>query len=276
MIQVVLVGGDGRMGRAIQRAAEASEDVQVVARVGRARAERLGVSGARRESSGYQAQDATPSDSLADLVQPGHVVVEFSTPEGFRRAVAACRERGVPLVSGTTGLSDSDEAELGGLSKRVAVLRASNFSLGMLALRRAMEAALAGLPGHWEIEIVERHHRGKADSPSGSALALARVAAAARGWSEPPLVHGRQGRRGPRPEREIGMHAVRGGTWVGDHTVLLAGDGESLELRHVAQDRGPFAHGALAAARFVSTAAPGRYDLSNILTASGRDGGRNR
>ena len=183
MLRIVLVGADGRMGRAIQRAAEASEDVAIAARVGRARAERLGVSGAREETPGYQPRNTTQDDSLVDLVQPGQVVVEFSSPEGFRRAVVACRERGVPLVSGTTGLSRADEAELVELSKRVAVLRASNFSLGMLALRRALEAALTGLSSHWEIEIVERHHRGKLDSPSGTALSLAQLAATCRGWA---------------------------------------------------------------------------------------------
>jgi 4-hydroxy-tetrahydrodipicolinate reductase len=176
-----------------------------------------------------------------------------------------CAERGASLVSGTTGLSREDEASLSQAAQKVAVLRAANFSLGVAALRRALEAALRALPAGWDIEIVERHHRQKADSPSGTALALADIALAARGLERGALRHGREGRVGVRPAEEIGMHAVRGGSWVGDHAVLLAGAGEWLELRHVAQDRTAFAYGALAAATFVADAAPGLYTLDHVL-----------
>ena len=145
------------------------------------------------------------------------------------------------------------------------MLRASNFSMGVVAPRRALEAALVLLPPNWDLEIVERHHRAKADSPSGTALSLARTAGERRGAASGALRHGREGRVGPRPPGEIGMHAVRGGSWVGDHTLLLAGEGEWLELRHVAQDRSAFAHGALAAARFVAGAKPGLYTLDDVL-----------
>jgi len=117
----------------------------------------------------------------------------------------------------------------------------------------------------------ERHHRRKADSPSGTALALVADVAARRGTEGAVPLFGRgQGRTGPRPAGEIGMHSVRGGTWVGEHTVLLAGEGEWLELRHVAQDRQAFAHGALAAARFVAAAGPGFYGLEDVLAAGNR------
>jgi len=128
-----------------------------------------------------------------------------------------------------------------------------------------LRSALERLPAGWDIEIVERHHRGKVDSPSGTALALAKEAMAMRGLSESSLRQGRSGRLGTRPANEIGVHAVRGGTWAGDHEVLLAGDGEWLELRHVAQDRGAFAHGAIAAARFAASAGPGLYNLEDVL-----------
>src|SRR5262249_44375133 len=143
--------------------------------------------------------------------------------------------------------------------RSVAVLRASNFSLGVQALRVAVRAALAAAPETWDVEIVERHHRMKRDSPSGTALALAGDVRTARGLPPAALRYGREGEVGARPAAEVGVHAVRGGTWVGDHQVLLAGEGEWLELRHVAQDRAAFAQGALAAARFVATAEPGWY-----------------
>ena len=257
------------MGRAIERAAEGVSDLAIVARVDEDGAERLAEAGAKGASAGYERM---PGASLKDAARAGDVVVEFSTPEGFRAVAAHCREARLPLVSGTTGLSPDDDRLLEALAAAAPVLRASNFSLGVIALRRALGAALASLPAGWDIEIVERHHRGKADSPSGTALALARDATRARGWGDDVLRHGREGRPGPRAEREIGMHSVRGGSWVGDHAVLLAGPGESLELRHTADDRLAFAHGALAAARFVATAKPGRYALEDVLSPPGRAG----
>ena len=267
MISIVLVGASGRMGQAIERAAGDAPDLTVVARVDEHGAFRAEAVGAKHGVAGYE---SVPAARLADVAHPGDVMVEFSTPEGFRVAAEVCRSLRLPLVSGTTGLTAEDERLIGSLAASAPVLRASNFSLGVLALRRALGAALASLPDAWDIEIVERHHRGKVDSPSGTALTLARDAAGARGWGEDVLRHGRQGRSGPRPQREIGVHAVRGGGWVGDHAVLLAGPGESLELRHVADDRLAFAHGALAAARFAAAAKPGRYALEDVLPATVR------
>jgi len=265
MISVVLVGAGGRMGRAIERAAESADDLVIAGRVDEGLAERLSEPGSGGPAAGYGAGGEAAPGGWNGVVRPGDVVVEFSSPEGLRRAAAVCRERRVPLVSGTTGVTSGEEAALDALAEVAPVLRAANFSLGLLALRRAVSAALRGLPDDWDIEIVERHHRAKVDSPSGTALALARDAAQARGWDDGVVRHGRSGRVGPRPGREIGVHSVRGGTWVGDHAVLVAGQGESLELRHVAEDRAAFAHGALAAARFVAHARPGRYGLEDLL-----------
>ena len=255
MIPLVLVGAAGRMGRAVEQAALAAGDFEIRGRVD------------RREN--FPAADGVWSDDPAAFLVEGVVAVEFSSPAGCRAAAEACAARGVPLVSGTTGLSADEEAAVRAAGGRVAVLRATNFSLGVLALRRAVAAALAAVPESWDIEIVERHHRAKADSPSGTALTLAGEAAAARGVSPEGLRFGRHGRVGARPAGEIGVHAVRGGSWTGDHEVLLAGDGEWLELRHVAQDRAAFAHGVLAAARFVARATPGLYTLDHLL-ARGR------
>jgi len=193
------------------------------------------------------------------------VVVDFSSADGARVAAAVCAAKGAALVTGSTGLSEADGTLLREAARKVAVLRASNFSLGIAALRVALRAAVAAVPASWDVEIVERHHRLKKDSPSGTALTLAADVRAARGGSEQAIRNGRSGLVGPRPSAELGLHAVRGGTWVGDHQVLLAGDGEWLELRHVAQDRGAFAQGALAAARFLVTAVPGEYTLEDVL-----------
>lgn len=217
-------------------------------------------------AANLRATNGVWTSKLETLLERGDVVVEFSSPQGCREAARACAARGAALVSGTTGLLAEDEAALRDAAKTIAVVRASNFSLGVAALRRALSAALRGLAG-WDIEIVERHHRGKADSPSGTALTLANDAAAARGLTaERVLRFGRHGRVGPRSADEIGVHAIRGGTWIGDHSVLVAGEGEWLELRHVAQDRLAFAHGALAAARFAAgRKEAGLYNIEDVL-----------
>lgn len=256
MIPLVLVGAAGRMGRAVEQAALAAGDFSIKGKVDTA--------------ANFPSSDGVWSEDVARFVARGDVVIEFSSPAGCRAAAQVCGERGAALVSGTTGLGEADEQALRDAAERTPILRAANFSLGVLALRRALGAALAALPGEWDIEIVERHHRLKVDSPSGTALALANEAAGLRGLAADSFRFGRQGRTGRRPAAEIGVHSVRGGSWVGDHEVLLAGEGEWLELRHVAQDRSAFASGVLAAARFVARTAPGLYTLEDLLSAPGR------
>ncbi len=246
MIPIVLVGAAGRMGRALEQAAAGSPDLEIRARVDRA----------HPMGTGWAADPA-------DVLRAGDVAVEFTGPEGCARTAALCAERGAALVSGSTGLDEAQERAVREAAARVAVVRAANFSLGVAALRRALAAALAGAPAGWDGEIVERHHRGKADSPSGTALALAEDVTRAREGATVRVGRAR-GRTGPRPPGEVAVHAVRGGTWVGDHEVLIAGEGEWLELRHVAQDRLAFAQGALAAARFAARARPGLYGIEDV------------
>jgi 4-hydroxy-tetrahydrodipicolinate reductase len=252
MIRVVLLGAAGRMGHAIAAAASTMSDVTIKARVDR--------------ESNFPEVGGVWTSRAADVLGAGDVVVDFSSPEGTVEAARLCAQRGAGLVTGTTGLSGSDDAAINEAARATAVLQAANFSLGIMALRHALRASLKALPGTWDVEIVERHHRGKVDSPSGTALQLAAEVVDRRGTDTASIRHGREGRVGPRPPGEIGMHAVRGGTWVGDHMVLLGGEGEWVELRHVAQDRTAFAVGALAAARFVAQAPPGRYTLEDLMS----------
>jgi 4-hydroxy-tetrahydrodipicolinate reductase len=247
VIEVVLVGAAGRMGRAVEQAAAGASDLSIRARVDRAHPVETG-----------WAADA------ADVLRAGDVVIEFGGPEACARVAALCAERGAALVAGSTGLDATQERAVLAAASRVAVVRAANFSLGVAALRRALRAALQALPA-WDVEIVERHHRGKADSPSGTALVLADDVLRARADAGGVRVGRERGRTGPRPDGEVAVHAVRGGTWVGDHEVLLAGEGEWLELRHVVQDRAAFAHGALAAARFAARAPAGLHSLEDVL-----------
>jgi len=255
--EIVLVGAAGRMGRAVMEAMGESPDLRLKACVDRA-----------PQPGG----NAVPwGEDAAAFIARGDVVIEFGTAAAAEGAARAAAAAGAGLVSGSTGLSTAAEALLREVSARVPVVRSANFSIGILALRAALNAALAILPEGFDVEIIERHHRTKQDSPSGTALLLATDVARGRGVATPALKHGRQGSAGAaRPSGEIGIHAVRGGDWVGDHTLLLGGMGEWLELRHVAQSRRAFAEGALAAARFVARAVPGLYTLEDVMAARSR------
>jgi 4-hydroxy-tetrahydrodipicolinate reductase len=194
------------------------------------------------------------------------VIIDFSLPEGAARAARKAAEIDVPLVTGTTGLGAKERAELESAAGRVPVLEAPNFSVGVnLLFRLVREAAQALGPGY-DIEIIEAHHNQKADAPSGTALGIARVAAAALGRDmKKDLTYGRQGKPGARKPTEIGIHAVRAGDVVGEHTVIFGGRGERIEIVHRAHTRDNFAMGALRAARFLVGKPAGRYTMAQIL-----------
>jgi 4-hydroxy-tetrahydrodipicolinate reductase len=166
------------------------------------------------------------------------------------------------------GLLEDPENPAVAAAKVVAVVHAPNLSRGVALLTELAIRAARTLPD-FEIEIEERHHRDKMDSPSGTALSLAAALAGARGLGPEAYRHGREG-RGRRAPDEIGIHALRGGDWVGEHTIVLAGGGETVELRHRAESRAAFVRGALAAARFVATAPPGRYGMPDVLDRAAR------
>ena len=181
----------------------------------------------------------------------------------FRSAeyVAACADDGVAAVVGTTGFDVEQEAALDQASESVPVLKASNFSRGIAALRRAVREAVAALPD-FDVEVTETHHNGKRDAPSGTANTLLEDIDELRG--DHPRVHGREGDQ-PREDGEIGVHARRAGGVPGEHDVLLGGDHEYLSLSHTALDRGVFADGALDAAVWLSGRGAGWYDFGAVI-----------
>jgi 4-hydroxy-tetrahydrodipicolinate reductase len=196
------------------------------------------------------------------------VLIEFTTAESTADLARAAAAAGAGFVSGTTGLGPEAEAALDRAAERVAVVHAPNMSRGVALLDRLAAEAARAL-ADFDIEVEERHHRHKLDAPSGTALALVRTLARARGLTDQNIRQGRSG-RGARGGQEIAVHALRGGDWVGEHTLLFAGPGETIELRHRAESRTAFAAGALAAARFAATAAPGRYGMGEVLAAAPR------
>jgi 4-hydroxy-tetrahydrodipicolinate reductase len=201
-----------------------------------------------------------------ELLHASDVVVEFSTPAATASHAALAAEHGTPLMIGTTGLSAAETAALREAAKRIPVVWAANTSLGINLLLGLVEQAAARLGSDWDIEIMEMHHRGKADAPSGTALALGRAAAAGRGVALDAVAQrGRDGITGARKSGDIGFAALRGGDAVGDHHVIFAGAGERLELSHRATNRAIYAKGAVRAARWVIGRPPGLYGMKEVL-----------
>ncbi|MGH7326998.1 MAG: 4-hydroxy-tetrahydrodipicolinate reductase [Polyangiaceae bacterium] len=238
-IRLAVVGASGRMGEAVLRLARASTEFEVVCEIS--------------EGNDF---------SAIERAKP-HVAVDFSRPSGTRVLADIASRASIALVIGTTGLDAASDHALGEAAKKAPVLVASNMSIGAHALGVLAERA-AKMLEDFDIEIVEAHHKRKIDAPSGTALTLAQIVREARTPSA-SIVHGREGHVGARKPNEIGMHAVRGGDVVGDHTVFFFGEGERIELSHKASNRDLFARGALRAAKWVVTKSPGIYGMRDML-----------
>jgi 4-hydroxy-tetrahydrodipicolinate reductase len=238
--RIGIYGSSGRMGRAI---ADAILD-----------------------QGAQNAGGADASDDPATIAAAADVLVDFSVASALDAHLQAARAAGTPIVIGTTGLTSAQHALIDAAATEIAVLQTGNTSLGVTLLNRLVQEAAARLGPDWDIEIVEAHHRHKVDAPSGTALLLGEAAAAGRGTRLGEVrVDGRAGLVGARSEGTIGFASVRGGSVIGDHQVIFAGEGERIELSHLAQDRGIFAHGAVRAARWLAGQPAGRYRMGDVL-----------
>jgi len=194
------------------------------------------------------------------------VIIDFSSPESTSRLIETMMQRTTGIVIGTTGMDDAVKAQIERFAKIHPVVFSPNMSLGVNILFYLTEMLSSKLDTDFDIEIIEAHHRFKKDAPSGTAKKLGEIAAAARGLSyEKAIKNGRAGIVGERTKNEIGMHAIRGGDIVGDHTVLFAAPGECIELRHRAQSRATLARGAVRAAKWLSGQKPGLYSMMHVL-----------
>jgi 4-hydroxy-tetrahydrodipicolinate reductase len=258
-IPVIMHGAAGRMGRSILGLLADDPAFTVVAGVDRQ-------AGSLRDLG--IASDAPIVTALP--AQPGAVIIDFSNATVVPSVVAHAVRLGMPLAIGTTGVDPARQSELLAEARgRIPVLWAANMSLGvnlMIALAGKMAKALGQ---DYDIEIVEAHHHHKVDAPSGTALAVADSILASTGRTRADLVHGRNGHTGPRRPGEIGMHALRMGDVVGDHQVYYVSEGERIYLGHQAHTREIFAQGAVRAARFLATAAPGRWTMADVLGLDG-------
>jgi len=241
MARIGIIGAAGRMGRAIAAAIEETAEATL-------------------------AGGADEGGDLAALAAASDVLVDFSAPGALPANLAAAAEAAVPIVIGTTGLTDGDERLIDETAARVAVLQSANMSLGVNLLAHLVREAAARLGPDWDIEIVEMHHRAKVDAPSGTALLLGRAAAEGRGVELDRVSdRGRDGITGARAAGHIGFASLRGGSVAGDHQLILAGEGERIELGHRAESRAIFARGAIKAALWLTGRPPGRYAMRDVL-----------
>lgn len=240
-LKVAVAGASGRMGRMLIEAVEAAPDCTLAGTLDIGR-------------------------DIATHLADAQVLIDFTRPEGTMAHLAACRERGVKAVIGTTGFSEAQKAEIAAHAKHIALMVSPNMSVGVNVVLRLLDTAARALAEGYDIEIVEAHHRHKVDAPSGTALKMGEVVAAALGRDlKHCAVYGREGVTGERDPSTIGFATVRGGDIVGDHTVMFCGTGERIEIAHKSSSRATYAQGALRAARFLINKPNGLFDMNDVL-----------
>lgn len=266
-VPFAMVGAGGRMGRSIiALSTEQHIDAQPWLRLAGA-AERSGSEWIGKDAgtmAGVSELGVAVTDDLAVALENARAVIDFSAPETTLRLAELCADRGIALIVGTTGFTPEQRAALSGFADRIALLVSPNMSVGVNLLFHLTEVAAKAVPG-FETEVTEIHHHHKKDAPSGTAQRLKEVLLESLGRSEEDVVYGREGIGDPRPAQEIGVHALRGGDVVGEHTVFYFGDGERLELVHRATSRKIFAAGALRSAAFLAGRPAGEYSMKDVL-----------
>lgn len=264
-ITIGMLGATGRMGHAILKVMADDPHVRLTGAVAKPGNPAVG-------TDAYQLVGEEPcgvaiSDNIETLIaSKPDVVIDFTLPNIFVDNVRLAAEHGVPLVSGTTGISDAEWAVVHQAAKEVPVFWGSNLSLGVSLLAMLVEETASRLDDSFDIEVMEMHHRHKVDAPSGTALTLGEAAARGRGVVlDNAMVTDRHGNTGAREPGDIGFAVLRGGDVVGEHTVIFAGDGERIELTHKASDRAIFARGAVRAAKWLVRQPAGFYRMRDML-----------
>ncbi|SEF78267.1 dihydrodipicolinate reductase [Butyrivibrio sp. Su6] len=250
MTKMIMHGCNGRMGHVIIDLVKEDKDIEVVAGV---------------DAYGESSYDFPVFKSLEECNVAADVIVDFSNASAAEGLLAYCEKTSTPVVLCSTGLSEEQLLKVKETSKKVAVLKSANMSVGVNALMKVLkEVSPLFAAAGFDIEIVEKHHNQKLDAPSGTAIALADSINDSLG-NEYEYVYDRSTRREKRPEKEIGISAVRGGTIVGDHDVIFAGHDEVVTLSHRAYSRAIFGKGAIEAAKYLAGKPAGMYDMSDVL-----------
>lgn len=261
MIKLAISGAGGRMGHRLIDLGSQDSSFQVVAAIESSAHPQLG------KDAGEIAGAGTIGVPLSDQVPDGiEALIDFSLPAGADRAIDHCVQNSVPLVMATTGLEEATIQKIHDAAKTIPIVWAPSMSLAVNLTMKLAETAGLALKDHAtgvDVEIIERHHRFKADAPSGTALKFGEILASAMGITHHQ--HGREGDTGQRPRNEIGYHAVRTGDDTGQHTIVFGMLGETIELKVASSNRDCYASGALAAAKFVATQSPGLYNMYDVL-----------
>lgn len=262
-LRLVVAGADGRMGRALIRAIAEADDLRLSGALLIDAHPELGKD-AGTMAGGAALDVALSADPLA-VIAHADAVLDFTAPAFSVELAGLCAQARIVHVIGTTGFSEDQENKIHTAARHAVIIKSGNMSLGVTVLTDLVRQAARVLAGY-DIEIVEMHHRMKADAPSGTALLLGEAAAQARDVElKEQAVFSRQGHTGARRSGAIGFASLRGGTVIGEHRVILAGPSERIELSHVAEDRAIFAHGALVAARWGQGKKPGLYGMADVL-----------
>jgi len=251
-VKIAIAGAGGRMGRTLIEAVLADRELELAAALDAAGSPAIG---AEVGAPGRK----TKVTSDAGMAALADVLIDFTRPE----AAAGHLKHARALVLGTTGLSEAQRKTVVDAARRIPIVMAANFAVGVNAVYKLAETAARILGEGYDVEIIEAHHRHKVDAPSGTALKLGEIIASVTKTGD--FVHGRKGETGERPVRQIGYHAIRGGDIVGEHTVIFAGTGERVEVTVRSQSRMTYALGALRAAKWLKGRAPGLYDMSDVL-----------
>ncbi|MEQ1881482.1 MAG: 4-hydroxy-tetrahydrodipicolinate reductase [Burkholderiales bacterium] len=260
---IAIAGSAGRMGRALIEAVSQTRDFRLKAALEHPDSPFLGKDAG--DPVGY-ASGVLISADLDTALRDCNVLVDFTRPEGTLAHLEVCLRKGIRMVIGTTGMDAGQKKIIANAAQKISIVMAPNMSVGVNLTFKLAEIAARVLNEGYDVEIIEAHHRHKVDAPSGTALRLGEVIAAAMGRDlAKDAVYGREGVTGERKASTIGFATVRGGDIVGDHTALFAGTGERVEITHRASSRATFAEGALRAARFLASQRAGLFDMQDVL-----------
>jgi 4-hydroxy-tetrahydrodipicolinate reductase len=259
--KLAIAGASGRMGARLIALSRQGTDFQLVAAITKPSHRLLSTDAGEASGVGTMGLPLT-----FDMKLTPDVLIDFSSPAGTRHWLKTCRDRGIPMVIGTTGLQAADHATIDVASADIPILQATNMSLGVTLLTRLVGEVAKLLGDDYDIELVEAHHRLKKDAPSGTANTLLESILAATGKTQQHVIYGHHGDEAVRKRGQIGAHSLRMGDEIGRHTVYFASDGERLELTHRATNRDTFARGALVAARWLASQKPGRYTMRDVLS----------
>ena len=264
LTKIGVIGAGGRMGRMLIEAVSENPNSQLTAAIERAGSSLIGVDAG--ELVGMSKLGVALSDDLEKVIADIDVLIDFSLPDATANNVQLCAKHNTAMVIGTTGLNETQEQQLNDTSKQITIVYAGNYSTGVNVSLKLIEMAAKAFSDTADIEVIEAHHKHKIDAPSGTAYMMADAAATARGQNlKEVAIYGREGQTGERQQGSIGIHAIRGGEIVGEHTVMFIADGEIVEITHKAQNRMTFASGAVRAAVWAMQQSAGRYDMQDVL-----------